>query len=194
MSTVFRWQELAQRIQFLEKQSGHSISTDEDIEAFEQENNITFPEDYKEFCKIFGTGIANNWLMILCPGSFALSQYQEGIGITIYEIQESPSGNPECDQQKINVLENAFVFADDLGCGHFFIWDLRTYRNEDKCYDIYWAVWDAPESKILEDDLKFIGRSFFEIVQDFCYGTRNRELYETDEDIPIEYVYQQFSL
>jgi hypothetical protein len=194
MSTVFRWQELAQRIQFSGDQSGRSISTDENIEAFERENNIVFPEDYKEFCKIFGTGLAGNWLIILCPGSSGLAQHQEGIDLTINHIQEFPSGNPEADQQKIDILENAFVCADDSGCGHFFLWDLRTYRNEDKCCDIYWAVWDAPESKILENDLRFIGRSFFELVQDFCYGTRNRELYPMSSFTTIQYVYQRLLL
>lgn len=184
------WQNLSQRIQFLEDESGYSIASEEVIVAFEAENKIIFPPDYREFCKIFGSGVAGDLFRFWCPGP-QLVDAQEALGLTINFIRKFPSGEPEVDQQKIDVLEHGFVFADDIG-SRLLLWDLRTYRDEDSSYDIYLAVWDAPESEILEDDLRFVDRSFSTLIQDFCYGTRRYELYPPDECVEVEYTYDRF--
>lgn len=199
MDTSNSWQELIQNIQFLKEESDGSISTEIEtatpieagIAAFEQQHNIVFPPDYREFCKLFGSGMAGDLFRFWCPGCAQLADRQEDLILTPNYIRKFPSDNPEVDRQKIEILENGFIFADNLG-SHILLWDLRTYRNEDSSYDIYYALWDAPESDVLEDDIKFVGRSFFELVRDFCYGSRRYELHPPDECVDVEYTYYRF--
>jgi hypothetical protein len=190
MSIRNSWQELFDSLRILVDEPEWGVSTEDEIVAFEQRNNIVLPSDYRNFCKILGSGVASNWLEIYCPGCSLLTQSQEGLALTIDYIRQFPSENPETDQQKIDVLANSFTFADDAG-SHFLLWDLRTYRDEDCSYDIYWAVWDSPESEDLETDLRFVGRSFFEFVRDFCYGSRRTDLYPSGGQRVVEYTYRR---
>jgi len=74
------------------------------------------------------------------------------------------------------------------------VWDLRTYQPEDSSYDIYWALWDCPDSEIFEEDFKFVGRSFFEFIRDYCYGPRMVELYDPDDSYLVELTYHRLKL
>lgn len=190
-NTSNSWQELISTLQFTDRESYQcNPITDLDIANFEREHNFLLPSDYKEFCKLFGTGIAGNWLEIYCPDCSYLVRSQEGLFLTADYIRRFPSGVDEVDQQKINVLMNGFTIADD-GCAHFLLWDLRTYSTGDLSYDLYWAVWDAPQSDNLEDDLKFVGRSFFNFVRDFCYGSRVNELYPDSKSGEVKREYRR---
>ena len=187
------WEEMLPLLHFSEDDSGTGISTELEIREFEQAHNILFPPDYKEFCQLFGTGVAGIRQLIYCPPTKQLLQVQEGLEITANSIREFPSRNPVVDQQKIAILENGFTFADDMG-SCMLVWDLRTYRPEDSSYDIYWAVWDCPDSEVFEEDFKFVGRSFFEFIRDYCYGPRMVELYDPDDSCLIELTYHRLKL
>jgi SMI1 / KNR4 family (SUKH-1) len=193
MSISNSWQDLIQNLnlKFLGDESGRSICTDEQLSTFEQEQNMILPKDYKDFCKIFGSGSVGDLLLIFCPGCARLIPGQEDLLLTSDYIRRFPSDAPDVDQQKIELLENGFVFGDDSG-SQFLLWDLRTYSEQDFSYDIYWATWDAPESEVLEEDMKLIGRSFFDFVQSFCYGSRKIELYPDNELLNLKYTYYRF--
>jgi hypothetical protein len=191
MSTSNSWQDLIQdlNLKFIGDESRRGICTDEQLSAFEQERSIILPNDYKEFCKIFGTGSVGDWLLIFCPGYDRLISGQEDLLLTSNYIRRSPSDALDVDQQKIGLLENGFVFGDDSG-SRLLVWDLRSYSEQDFSYDIYWVLWDSPDSEILEEDIKLVGRSFFDFVRTVCYGSRIGELYP-DEQVDIEYTYRR---
>jgi SMI1 / KNR4 family (SUKH-1) len=193
MSTSNSWQDLIQdlNLKFTGDESGRFICTDEQMLTFEQEQNIILPDDYKEFCKIFGSGSVGDLLLIFCPGHPSILTSQEGLSTTADYIRRFPSDDPNVDFQKIEVLENSFTFGDDSG-SQFLLWDLRTYSEKDSSYDIYWATWDAPDSEILEEDMKSVGRSFFDFVRSFCYGSRKNELYPDSELLNIKHTYHRF--
>lgn len=169
------WHELMQTLRFNGRRNASQNPTEEVISAFEQEHKVIFPSDYKEFCKLFGTGEAGDWLRIYCPGDPRLLDNQEIFQSTIRHINFASSGNNEVDDRKIDLLSNGFCMADDRGA-HFLMWDLRTYREEDLSYDLYWVLWDGPESENFEDDIKFVGRSFFKFIQDLYDGLGIREV------------------
>jgi hypothetical protein len=180
------WHELMQSLQFTGNDSAGNPS-EEVISAFEQEHHIVFPPDYREFCQLFGTGLANDWFRFYCPGNPEFLMAQEILQLTIDHIRRAPSGNDEVDDRKIDLLSNGLWIGEDRGA-YFLMCDLRTYSEKDSSYDLYWVLWDCPESEDFESDIKFVGRSFFEFVRDFCYGSRVNELYqEFDRAIPQTY-------
>lgn len=187
------WEEMLPLIEFLGDDSGSTLSTEFMLQEFEQQHNINFPPDYREFCRLFGTGIANNWLQLLCPGTSRIAASQEDLVLTANYIREFPSRDLTVDQQKLDILENGFIFADE-GASCVLLWNLKTYRADDQSYDMYWAEWDSPQSEILEEDIKFVGRSFFEFVRDFCYGLRASELYESSNWVPKGNTYRRVRL
>lgn len=111
----------------------------------------------------------------------------------IAQIKRYPSSDLSSDLEYIDLLNSAFMFGKYGAGGSLIFWDLRTYSESDKSYDIYWADWETPEcgERIL------IGRSFFEFVSDFCYGTKSFDLIPelmeglTPED--IEYTFLRFN-
>ena len=48
------------------KKTQYLISVD-DLQTFEIDNNVSLPEEYKEFCQVFGSGVFGNEIIIYCP-------------------------------------------------------------------------------------------------------------------------------
>lgn len=168
---INQWRQLLANLQIRESDSGREILSEDKLTAFEIQNNITLPADYKDFCQIFGTGSLWDFVVIYCPSNYLLTT-QDMIGGMIAQIRRYPSPDLNRDLEYINLLHSAFMFGEYGAGGSLIFWDLRTYSDVDKSYDIYWADWETPEC----DDCIFIGRNFFEFVRDFCYGTKSFEL------------------
>jgi SMI1-KNR4 cell-wall len=192
-----QWQMLLSRIQLINTQYGidpsrYTIPTEEVISDFECECNIVFPKDYREFCKVFGMGFIDDWLKIYCPGTPLLVETQQYLPVTVEWIRKANDFGDcsEADSRMINVLEHGFVFADDPGSKIAF-WDLRTYQSIDDSYDIYWAVWDCPDPETKPSDLTYVGRSFYEFIDEYCYGKKKNELYPDQNSVSMNYTYER---
>ncbi|MEM8779341.1 MAG: hypothetical protein AAGF26_10820, partial [Cyanobacteria bacterium P01_G01_bin.49] len=70
----------------------------------------------------------------------------------------------------IDLLDSAFVFGREPSANSIF-WDLRSYNNKDKSYDIYWANSDCFSGEIYK-----LGRDFYEFITEFCLGTKSFEI------------------
>jgi hypothetical protein len=188
---INQWRQLLANLEVIEDDLGGEILSEDELTAFEIPNNITLPADYKDFCQIFGTGSLWDLVVIFCPSNYRL-EAQDMIGGMIDQIRRYPSPNLNRDLEYINLLSSAFMFGEYGAGGSLIFWDLITYSESDKSYDIYWADWETPEC----GERVFIGRSFFEFVRHFCYGTKSFDLIPqlmeglSHED--IEYTFSRF--
>jgi hypothetical protein len=171
------WYDLANSVEVIDEQSGIEVLTLEDILAFERTQGFLLPEEYKEFCQVFGTGSAQEIFNLYSPTDTLIFQ-QELLQLTVKNIVEFPSSSSQGDRRKIELLQNSFFFGDDSG-SCMFMWDLRTYSDVDLSYDIYWGLWDAP-SDSFEEEYKCLSRSFFTVVKEFIFLGRVNEFYESD--------------
>lgn len=171
---IEQWQQFSEEISFTEAQSGSEIFTENQLISFEQEYNVSLPEEYKEFCQVFGTGVAANFCRVFCPTTW-LNHQQEFLLTVVDYIEQFPSQNLINDREKIKLIRNAFMFGEDLG-SYLLLWDLRTYQSHDKSCDIYLGAWE-PLSSEFNEDFIFVGRSVFELFRDIIYGSRNIEIY-----------------
>ncbi|MBD1845669.1 SMI1/KNR4 family protein [Cyanobacteria bacterium FACHB-63] len=163
------WHELMQTLEF-EGENASQNSNEEVIAAFEQKHQIVFPPDYREFCKLIGSGCVGNTLDIYCPGNSQLLLGQEKRQLIVNNIREFPCGD-DLDNEKINLLNNSFWIGIDSS-GYCLVWDLETYCERDSSYDLYWIQEDYPEFWDLESNVYYAGRSFFEFFRDFCDALR----------------------
>jgi hypothetical protein len=161
-----QWQDFLSQLEIID--SVCETCSPADLLRFELYHNIILPQEYKEYCQILGTGLLGYGMHIyaLTPG---LLEYSETTLASLIEnLELFPSDDIARDQRLKNLFQSSFVFADDSGA-HIALWDLKTYRDADKSYDIYWVDVD------LVDDDDRIGRSFFEFVSDFCLGKSSYE-------------------
>lgn len=171
-----QWRSLLVEVEIIEE--GSEVLDEEELSRFEVENNILLPVEYKEFCQTFGTGLFANSIRIYSPSQF-LVEYSRGSLETISEqIDLFPSENLTRDRSLQSLLENGFVFGNDFGA-NIAIWDLRTYSDLDKSYDIYWIDIDAED-----ENLYRVGRNFFEFVTNFCLGRGTYEYLPEDKRPP----------
>lgn len=166
-----KWQLLISQLEIV---NGNSLpSTEEDILNFESHTGIILPADYKKLCLLLGGGRFNEFIDI------------DNINRLIYNI-ESQKDVLKYHQPLLDKPNSWFIDSHDLleGCQKFcpFInsslkfasgqnnyhiyWDLTTYSDEDKNYDIYIGTWD-------NYDLIKIGRDFFTFVIDYCLGIKS---------------------
>lgn len=178
------WNKLLSCLEIVNDENGIEIMQYEEIKNFENIRDIVLPESYKDFCQTFGTGVIGDFVTIYCP-SDVLVKKQEIIDGMIDQIRRYSSLNPTQNQAYINLLSSAFMFGENAAGGKLLLWDLRTYSEVDKSYNIYWADWETPEV----DEAILVGRNFFGFVQDFCLGTTSFEVlpeaeYNSPDDIP----------
>ena len=182
---IEQWQALLSELQI--DSEGEEIIEPEKLLRFESENDINLPTEYKEFCQIFGTGTFGGFTRIFCPNS-DLSDYSRLTLESIRELTELfPSGNIQRDFRLKDLTNNGFVFGDDFGA-NVAVWDLRTYREEDQSYDIYWIDIDA-----LDEDLYHAGRSFFEFTHNFCLNRGSYNFLPADKRLSAEDRVQTFT-
>jgi hypothetical protein len=167
----------------LDIEGNPDISSPEEILEFEQIAGFTLPEQYKEFCMV-------------CGGMFFDKTELEIFQVGFYDIQtyleedlekrsiciDSNDGQYEMQE----LVENSRHFG--LGNGYTFLrWDLRTYSENDKSYDIY-VVRDWGNGTM---DALNLGRDFYRFIKDYCIGQKiNREFaeilsLEVDSDLRI---------
>ncbi|MEG4506466.1 SMI1/KNR4 family protein [Microcoleus sp. F6_C2] len=164
-----KWQKLLKILEVtINYQPG--ILTEVELSRVETEMHLILPADYKGFCQIFGSGIFGDFIAIRCPSSDLFSRSNLATKSIKEQIREYPSKNHEWDRELESLLDSALMFGHD-DRGNILFWDLRSYKESDRSYDIYWAKVDE-----FDDNIYKIGRSFFDFVCDFCLGMKAFEL------------------
>lgn len=147
----------------------HEVCTEKELLDFETKTGIILPPDYKECCQVFGSVAFGEYLEIRCP-NLAYSQFWiEALKSSI----DSAVRFREIDIRDVskieNILDSAFAFGGSDTLLVLF-WDLRTYSETDKNYDIYLARGED------FDGVYLVGRDFTQFVLDFCLGTKSHEI------------------
>lgn len=170
LSMSNKWHILLEQLEEVDYNLGSEIWNDKQFQEFESQTGLILPQDYKDFCQIFGTVGLGNYVRIYCP-DLAFSNF------SIETLKEDITDNYLfLGQKNINIetleelLNSAFVFADNDVADVFF-WDLRTYNSSDQNCDIYMAGTDC-----FGGDVYKIGQNFYEFVQNFCLGTKAYEV------------------
>ena len=146
---------------------------------FEQRLGYKLPDDYKYFCQTLGAGTLAELFDVFCINNNSISDNNDITSEMIERIrygmeireqirhsgdEEDPYPNRN-DTEYISLLQSALIFASFNG-EQIFFWDLRSYRDFDDSYDIYWHVIDTPDA---DEPIK-ICRKFSDFICEFCYG------------------------
>jgi len=159
---------------------GEEKWTEEELLAFESETNIILPDEYKSFCQIFGSGGFGNYININCPYLQISNYYNDksyGGKNTLSGLIRTNNPSTISDTMSFyNLLHNGFYFG-TRDTSDLFFWDLRTYSEIDKSYDIY-----ITRNQIYYDErlVYKICRSFYQFVVEFCLGTKSYEILPPD--------------
>ena len=152
----------------------HEVCTEEELLDFETKTQVILPPDYKKCCQVFGSVAFGEYLHIRCP-NFEFSQFwieslksSADFAFGRWEINMRDSNIRNAGRMK-NLFDSALVFgiSDTL---LVLFWDLRTYTETDKNYDIYLARAED------FDGVYLVGRDFTKFVFDFCLGTKSHEI------------------
>ena len=182
-----RWQSLLNQLEIIETPYGSEFWSQDELDAFENEMRIVFPIGYKEFCQVFGTGCFGDFISIFCPNLKFSNICLEAIKNEIIDFPD-PEHEKMMDRESlIYLLDSAFVFGREPSANSIF-WDLRSYQESDKSYDIYWANSDCFSGNIYK-----IGRDFYEFVSEFCLGTKSYEILPKREWPPQESLQKTFT-
>lgn len=155
---------LPQQLVMIKSPSPAPLLTEEELQIFESKTGLILPEDYKTFCQRFGSVFFDNCITIYRPSEKLLAYSKKSINHLKSVIKEYPSKDAQTDIELQSLLNSAFVFLDNDGTNLAF-WDLRTYKQSDKSYDIYWIKCDD-----FDDEVYKVGRSFSEFILNFCLG------------------------
>ena len=173
--TMETWLNLLAQIEIIELPSGSDIWTQEELSQFEKETDIILPQNYKEYCQVFGSGQFGDYMTIYAPYPYLSSMSLENIKEEIVEFPEPQHGKKMNVESLNELLNSAFVFGTNSICDIAF-WDLRTYSDSDRNYDIYFA-----NSDYFGGDIYLLGRDFYEFVRDFCLGLKSYEVLPADK-------------
>ena len=150
-----KWQALLKQIEVIDNGYPRVIWTPEDIAIFEQEKGFILPEEYKNFLEVFGVGSICKYIY------FDYSQYK-----FYNDVYAKPH-------------KDVFYFG-YIVQSHLIYWDLTTYSDVDKSYDIYvierdWDDYDRVPYKVT--------RNFYYFVRDFCLGAQYYKVCSADYDL-----------
>lgn len=164
-----KWRNLLSSIEIV---SGNlqRVLSQEELEAYEVERGIVLPEAYKDYCQVFGEGIFGDAIRIYCPSNYFYDSSRSLIE-SLMEDLNTFLDNSERKNWLEKLLKSALIFGDDFGA-NVALWDLKSYKEIDHSYDIYWVSIDI-ETK---EDCHLVGRDFFEFIEKFCLGTRSRKV------------------
>lgn len=147
--------------------------TEDQLQKFESQADLILPQGYREFCQIFGSGqFGWDGFFIDSPDIDEIEK-QLGSDRCIFEAckgnLEAYKGNYYSSQSNEidELLDNAYLFGGGSGLIAF-VFDLRTYNEQDLSYDIYGINCDS-------DFVCYLGRDFFEFVRDICMGDRAKQ-------------------
>ena len=158
-----KWNLLLSQVEVIRDELSPSLLTltEAELLQFESRSGLTLPQEYKEYCQVFGDGrFGGNMFFIEIPEPENV-EAQLTSNANILNAGESynkwPIGITE-------LLESAYLFGG--GQSKFsFIFDLKSYDDKDKSCDIY-----GLSSESYLEFISRIGRSFFVFVRDFCIG------------------------
>lgn len=173
------WQKLLERIEV--QKDSLTLATEAEILAFEKRTGIILPAGYKEYCQVFGEGqIGNAVIDIHIPYCYNQWQLECYTKLEKETLEFHDADTMYYDEKKRNnfrtikkLLNSGLVFATICKSQSFF-WDLNTYSDDDKSYDIYGMSYYGFVSCKL-------GRDFFRFVCDYCLGMKKYD------DIPLEF-------
>ncbi|BAY13038.1 SMI1/KNR4 family protein [Calothrix sp. NIES-2098] len=160
-----KWKFLLAKLEVI-LQCTRSLSTLNAIQLldFESRSCLVLPEGYKEFCQVIGSGrFGQNMFFIEVPDIENSEEQLLSNEIIIDACKDSYQWSTEIQE----LLKHAYLF----GGGDFyvsFIFDLRTYSQQDKSYDIYGVSCQTGFSC-------YLGRDFFEFVCEICVGERAKK-------------------
>ena len=152
----------------------NEVCTEKELLDFETKTQVILPPDYKECYQVFGSVAFGEYLQIHCL-NFKLSQFwieslkwgiDSAVGRGAINMRDSSIRN--AGKMK-NLFDSAFVFGGSDTLLVLF-WDLRTYSETDKNYDIYLARGED------FDGVYLVARDFTKFVLDFCLGTKSHEI------------------
>lgn len=138
----------------------------EDLDDFEARTGLRLPEEYKEYCQIFGAG-SFYFLHMFFRASDSENYFLEFSNhcIECLEMQdvEDFHADPETAEWLISLrplFDHALVFGGNSTAMYFF-WDTQTYSEVDQSYDIYIA-------SLHNYRWHKFGRSFRQFIQCLC--------------------------
>ena len=184
---IERWQSLLDQIEIIETPDGSEFWSQEEFSEFENETGIILPVEYKEFCQVFGTGEFSSFIGIYCPNLQFSNFCLKAIKDQLAELPNSRHGRIIDREALIKLFNSAFVFGSEPSSISIF-WDLRSYKEVDDSYDIYWASSDS-----FNGDIYKLGRDFYEFISEFCLGTKSYEILPEKEWRPQESLQRTFT-
>lgn len=140
------------------------ILSAEQLSEFEGQAGVVLPSAYKEFCQVFGSGVFGRTNFKIHSPDLKDVEGQLASNQHIMEVAKGAYSYPEHVQQ---LLDAAYLFGWGEGYVIFFF-DLRSYSDTDKSYDIY-GICDAVKP------VYNLGRDFFAFIRDVCLGDRAME-------------------
>lgn len=153
------------------------------LKQFESKISIILPQEYKEFCQVFGAGcFGHDGIDIDCPNLENIeAELDNNLDIPQNWKETCQGWSNEAEQ----LLDKAYMFGSGGG-DTIFVFDLRSYKKEDESYDIYGIGCEVAV-------ICYLGRSFFKFISDYCIGDRDfpELLLDTCEDIDKNDPYYQ---
>lgn len=177
-----RWQALFEQVEVIDRGTPQNC-TEADLLIFEAQTGIVLPAGYKEFCQVFGSGIFGNYMQVDSPD---LNFSRENIGYLKEELRFQAEWDESIDIESIeSLLNSAFIFGNNAH-SDMLLWDLRTFSESDKSYDIYLAPFSGPA-------VHLVGRDFAEFIRDFCLGMKAFDLLPEDMQPHIQELHPTFT-
>lgn len=144
--------------------------SEEELNLFESKTRLVLPQEYREYCQVFGSGrFGLNDFYIDCP-SLQYLEKRLGSNQCILEahipriVKKGHTVVKPCEATEL--LKNAYLIGSGIE-DQLFVFDLRTYSEQDRSYDIYATLSDTPDGA----EIYYLGRSFYSFIRDVCLGT-----------------------
>jgi hypothetical protein len=161
------------------------ICSEAQIAQVEKELGFKFPAVYPEYCRVFGSGSLGqgdpppDFFQIYCPccppSSVDIRRTgHDLIGLKLDLDVSGPIGDEEKEKTAYRLLESGYAFG-GTDRADSFMWDLTTYSEGDRSYDIYWV----PDEGV--EEITLVGRDFFEFVNEFCLGDRWKIMFPEED-------------
>lgn len=157
-----KWYELLKDANVRKTQ--YLISSD-DLQTFERGNNISLPEEYKEFCQVFGSGSFGNEILIYCPPEIEWTHTVVARFARQLEfLKQTNQISIHRAEHIARLLKNALIFG-STGSSDLFLWSL-TAENSDNCDNIYMVNWDSFECE--GGEIEIVCNSFYTFIKDIA--------------------------